>query len=585
MKSRMSYASTNKWFSIVGLSVLGIAALLLLALPRLAGAQSYQFKIGVLPFADNTGSNAGDVAGAVSRAVQAEIVHSTQLMGRVLDLDASTNPNSLDSEKAVAIGRAQNVDVVMLGTILEATSSTSTSSTRTPSIGGFSLGGNKQSTKATVTLQADLFSTASGQKIDSIRMTESAATNKIGADADTNLGNLSTGGANFDNSAMGKAFHAVVTDLVKKINSEQGQLTRYTGGGTVSATAPGAPPAAVAPAPASVAPAASAATPIAATGATVGGQPDFKTVRIDFVPGERTVFYDDFSDMEQDEPPPHWRLRDGKVDLRVAGDIRELYAADSVHLFSPNFALPPNFTFELEWTGQGQTDWSLQDKDNNELIHVMVRGEPDGMTANTSISASCDGCGELGSGGVKTDLTQPVEFALWSQQGRLRAYLNGQRLVDVNQVNVTGITHVNASIAGYRPNGIRKVRLAESAPDFSATINSTGKYVTHGIYFDTDSDRIKPESAPVIKQIAAAMDKNPALKLEIDGYTDSVGSADHNLDLSKRRAQAVQAVLASEFGVDASRLSSKGMGQASPIASNDTPDGRAANRRVEFVKQ
>lgn len=178
------------------------------------------------------------------------------------------------------------------------------------------------------------------------------------------------------------------------------------------------------------------------------------------------------------------------------------------------------------------------------------------------------------------------------QQGRVRAYLNGERIVDVNQVTFPPVDHMlferhwhTVSPTGYNPTGIRSVRLAESAPDFSAMIASAGKYVTHGIYFDTDSDRLKAESAPVIKQVAAALEKNPALKLEIDGYTDSVGEANHNLDLSKRRAQAVQSVLAAQFGIDASRLSANGMGAGNPIGSNDTAEGRAANRRVEFVKK
>jgi outer membrane protein OmpA-like peptidoglycan-associated protein len=64
-----------------------------------------------------------------------------------------------------------------------------------------------------------------------------------------------------------------------------------------------------------------------------------------------------------------------------------------------------------------------------------------------------------------------------------------------------------------------------------------------------------------------------------------VGDKAHNLDLSKRRAQAVQTVLVSQFGVDASRLSSSGYGADKPIGSNDSPDGRAANRRVEFLKK
>jgi outer membrane protein OmpA-like peptidoglycan-associated protein len=576
--------SNRNNFSIFRLALLVFAGLIAVSLPGLIRAQNNAFRIGVLPFADNTGSGGGDVAGSVSRAVQAEIVHSTQLQGRVLKLDEGLDPNNLDSDKAIAMGRAQNVDVVIIGTVLEANSDQSTASTRGPSIGGFSLGGNKQTIKATVTLQADLFSTSTGQKIDSIRQTGTASQTKIGADADTSLGNLNTGGANFDNSAIGKAFHSAVADLVKKINSEQAQMTRYTGSGAaaVSAAAPASAPANAA-APVAAVPAVAAQA--AGAGAAGGSQPDFKTVKIDFVPGERTVLYDDFSDMQQDEPPPHWRLRDGKVDLRIAGNVRELYAADSVNLFSPNFVLPANFTFELEWTGGGETTWHFMDKGDQEVLSLVVRGEEDGMTASAHADATCDGCGDLGMGQIQTDTNQPVEFGLWAQQGRVRLYLNGQRLIDVNQVNLPAITHLNASIAGYRPNGIRKVRLAESAPDASAILASTGKYVTHGINFDTDSDRLKADSAPVIKQIADALAKNPALKLEIDGYTDSVGDAAHNVDLSNRRAQAVQTVLVGQFGVTAARLSSKGMGQANPISSNDTPIGRAANRRVEFVKQ
>jgi len=151
-------------------------------------------------------------------------------------------------------------------------------------------------------------------------------------------------------------------------------------------------------------------------------------------------------------------------------------------------------------------------------------------------------------------------------------------------VEFSPIVQLEGSIGGYRPNGIRSVRIAESAPDFSSVINASGKYISHGIHFDTDSDRLKPESAAVIKQVASGLNKNPNLKVEIDGYTDSVGNAGHNLDLSKRRAEAVRSVLISQFGIEASRLTASGFGAGKPISSNDTPDGRAQNRRVEFVK-
>jgi len=310
-------------------------------------------------------------------------------------------------------------------------------------------------------------------------------------------------------------------------------------------------------------------------------QPELKSAKIEFVPGERTIFFDDFSDMVADEPPPHWKVRDGKVELKMGGNVRELYNDGGVQLTSPKITVPSNFTFELVWTGGGETTWVFRDKDGEEALHVMVRGEDDGMSASTSVSAK----EQLGEGMIMTDTSKPVTFALWAQQGRVRAYLNGERVVDANQVEFNPIVSLEGRIGGYRPNGLRSVRIAESAPDFSTVINASGKYVTHGINFDTDSDRLKPDSGAVLKQVAAGLQKNPNLKLEIDGYTDSVGDAAHNLDLSKRRAQAVSAVLVSQFGIDAGRLSVNGFGAAKPIGPNDTPEGRASNRRVEFLKK
>ncbi len=313
-----------------------------------------------------------------------------------------------------------------------------------------------------------------------------------------------------------------------------------------------------------------------------GAQPDLKSPKIEFVAGERTVFFDDFSDMDAEEPPPHWKVRNGTVELRSGGGIRELYAAKDVNLTSGPMVIPINFTFQLEWTGRGQMVWHFRDKDDRDVIVATVRGEDDGTEANANVNGPDGG---LGSGGIQADTSQPVEFALWAQQGRVRAFMNGQRIVDVNQVQFGPMDHIYLEDGGYRPNGIRWVRIAESAPDFSTVINASGKYVTHGINFDTDSDRLKPESGAVLKMVAAGLNKNPNLKLEIDGYTDSVGNSDHNLDLSKRRALAVQNVLVSQFGIDASRLSSNGFGAGNPIGSNDTPDGRAQNRRVEFIKK
>jgi outer membrane protein OmpA-like peptidoglycan-associated protein len=133
--------------------------------------------------------------------------------------------------------------------------------------------------------------------------------------------------------------------------------------------------------------------------------------------------------------------------------------------------------------------------------------------------------------------------------------------------------------------GFRNIRLAESTPDFGQVITSSGRFVTHGILFDTDSDRIKPESAAVIQSIARGLEANPDLKVEIDGHTDSTGNPQHNMDLSKRRAEAVKNILVSQFSIDAGRLTTGGFGATKPIDTNDTAAGKAQNRRVELVRK
>lgn len=330
---------------------------------------------------------------------------------------------------------------------------------------------------------------------------------------------------------------------------------------------------------------AASTTTTASTGGN-GAQPDFTTVKIDFVPGEKTIFFDDFSDMGMDEPPPHWKVRGNAVELRAMGPVRELHADAGTTLTSPVLKVPKNFTWELDWTGTGEIEWKLLDKDGHGTIWGNTRGEADQQTASTSIEWA--GHGPLGEGRIKTESSTnntPVHFALWVQEGRVRAYLDGKRVLDVNQVDVTGIERLVMEMARYRPNGLRRIRIAESAPDFSTAINAAGRYVTHGIHFDTDSARLTADSAPVIKAVANGLMKNPNLKLTINGHTDSTGDKAHNLDLSAKRAEAVKSVLVSQFGIDAARLTTAGLGANKPIGSNDTADGRAENRRVEFVKQ
>ena len=111
-----------------------------------------------------------------------------------------------------------------------------------------------------------------------------------------------------------------------------------------------------------------------------------------------------------------------------------------------------------------------------------------------------------------------------------------------------------------------------------------GKLVTHGILFDVNSDKIKPESYGTLREIAKVLSENADVKVKIVGHTDSDGADAANMDLSKRRAAAVKNALSDNFGIDASRMQSDGKGESEPSSPNTTAEGKANNRRVEFVK-
>jgi flagellar motor protein MotB len=123
------------------------------------------------------------------------------------------------------------------------------------------------------------------------------------------------------------------------------------------------------------------------------------------------------------------------------------------------------------------------------------------------------------------------------------------------------------------------------AASLANDINRTGHASVYGIYFDTSKADIKPESDATLKEIAKLLQGDPTLKLYVVGHTDNQGTLDLNMDLSRRRAAAVLAALTMKYAVPAGRLRAYGSGPYAPVASNDSEDGRAKNRRVELVKQ
>jgi outer membrane protein OmpA-like peptidoglycan-associated protein len=131
---------------------------------------------------------------------------------------------------------------------------------------------------------------------------------------------------------------------------------------------------------------------------------------------------------------------------------------------------------------------------------------------------------------------------------------------------------------------MRGFRFAEGGKTLKEQLDATGRIVTHGILFDSGSDKIKAESYKTLADIGQLLIDNPDLRVSIEGHTDSDGADDYNLKLSQNRANSVRTYLMQIYKIDGGRLEAKGWGEAKPIDTNNTAESKANNRRVELVK-
>lgn len=132
--------------------------------------------------------------------------------------------------------------------------------------------------------------------------------------------------------------------------------------------------------------------------------------------------------------------------------------------------------------------------------------------------------------------------------------------------------------------GAMEQHVTADAAALGSGLKATGHVAVYGIFFDSGRSEVKSESKPALEEIAKLLKQDPALRLRVVGHTDATGSFDSNMRLSQARAEAVVAALSAQHGIAASRLKGHGVGPLAPVASNDTEEGKAKNRRVELVK-
>jgi outer membrane protein OmpA-like peptidoglycan-associated protein len=347
--------------------------------------------------------------------------------------------------------------------------------------------------------------------------------------------------------------------------------------------------------------------------------------RYDFVPGENIMFAEDFSQDVIGEFPLKWATNNRGETVTIeslAGKWMQLFKEG--HFVSPYIKnLPENFTMEFDLVLNLPPN--TQNTNYADIVFRLMEIEPgdekarrffnENFEAKADIKVILSPFPEEGSrvslfstqGGnnqtyfskegkelrnMQTLLRKPIHFAIWIQKERFRLWMNGEKIYDIPQAvpenarfnriefQTEGSPYTDEELGYY----ISNIKLAQGTPDMRSKLITEGRLVTNGILFDVNSDKIKGESAGVLNEIAKVLKENPSVKVKIIGHTDSDGDAAKNLDLSKRRAAAVKEALAKEYGVDATRMQWDGLGKSKPVADNATKEGKAQNRRVEFIK-
>ena len=332
--------------------------------------------------------------------------------------------------------------------------------------------------------------------------------------------------------------------------------------------------------------------------------------KFDFVPGEQLIAFEDFSQDVIGDFPAKWNTNSSGEIVTIEGAEGQWFKFGGQGIAYPEFlkALPEQFTLEFDVTGLEESgtcsdlhiqfrtaEGSLLAANGAGLVNLYLtpRGASKGHTPYVAVSVNdADANRAMENNrwlaGRSSSLHPPISHvSIQRQKGRLRMYLDEEKIWDLPRAFSDAISYrLVLEDAGCVENPIifSNLRVAVGAPDTRNKLITEGRLVTHGILFDSGSHRIKPESYGSLKEIAGVLNENSAVKVRIIGHTDSDGDQAKNLDLSKRRADAVKEALNKEFNVAPARMETDGKGQTEPIGQNDSPHGKAQNRRVEFVK-
>ena len=310
--------------------------------------------------------------------------------------------------------------------------------------------------------------------------------------------------------------------------------------------------------------------------------------KYDFVPGDEVIFEDILAGEENGEFPSRWDLWRGNVEIAELDGEKVIMMRDGSPGIIPYFKdpsgdhLPDIFTieFDLLYKGEYPFEINLFDRKNQEntsptgYTEVTVSGNQ--MRMGTASSEYPDNAKD-------PDVWRHISIAY--TEGKLKAYLDDTRLINIPRLdfNPAGITLHAYHASDENHCYVKNVRIAKGGVKYYDRFMQDGKIIANGIRFDVNKATLKPESMGIINEIFTLMKEHPEISFSVEGHTDSDGDEVSNQSLSEQRAATVVNTLR-EMGIDAGRMTSKGWGESKPLDSNTTTEGKANNRRVEFVR-
>ena len=310
--------------------------------------------------------------------------------------------------------------------------------------------------------------------------------------------------------------------------------------------------------------------------------------KYDFVPGDKVIFEDNLLGEENGEFPSRWDLKQGNAEIAEFGGENVIMFRDGHPTIIPYFKdaskdyLPVIFTIEFDlYCGQDNFQVYLYDRKNQKSGspsgHTCFRINYNQMQFGQSTSRHPDE--------KKLAQRRWIHVAVAYTNGKLKAYMDETRLINIPRLDFDpkGLSLHIYSARDDNLYYVKNIRIAEGGVKYYDRVIQDGKIIATGIRFDAGKATLKQESMGIINKIVEMMQDHPDLKFSIEGHTDSDGNDANNLKLSEERAKTVMDIMV-KLGIAADRLNTKGFGENVPIDINSTPEGKANNRRVEFVK-